>query len=42
MSMMEMEEMKQMMMAHVKMTQQIKQNVDMIDDRLKKMEDMMR
>lgn len=42
MSMMEMEEMKQMMIEHLKMTQQIKQKVDMIDERLRKMEDMMR
>lgn len=42
MPMMEMEEMKQMMMEHVKMTQQIKHKVDMIDERLRKMEDMMR
>ena len=42
MPMIEMEEMKQMMMEHVKMTQQIKQKVDMIDERLRKMESMMR
>ena len=33
--------MKQMMMEHMKMTQQIKQKVDMIDERLRKMEEKM-
>ncbi|WP_088051930.1 hypothetical protein [Virgibacillus dakarensis] len=41
MSMMEMDEMKQMMMEHMRMTQQIKQKVDMIDERLRKMEEKM-
>jgi len=38
---MEMDEMKQMMMEHMRMTQQIKQKVDMIDERLRKMEEKM-
>lgn len=41
MPMMGMDEMKQMMMEHMKMTQQIKQKVDMIDERLRKMEEKM-
>ncbi|MEN1970693.1 hypothetical protein WMZ97_21975 [Lentibacillus sp. N15] len=41
MSMIGMEEMKNMMMEHMRMTQQIKQKVDMIDDRLRKMEEKM-
>ncbi|MFS0752795.1 hypothetical protein [Oceanobacillus sp. 1P07AA] len=41
MPMMGMDEMRQMMMEHMKMTQQIKQKVDMIDERLRKMEEKM-
>lgn len=41
MPMMGMDEMKQMMMEHMKMTQEIKQKVDMIDERLRKMEEKM-
>ncbi|MDC3426172.1 hypothetical protein NC797_16875 [Aquibacillus sp. 3ASR75-11] len=41
MSMTGMDEMKQMMMEHIKMTQQIKQKVDMIDERLRIMEEKM-
>ncbi|WP_067728718.1 hypothetical protein [Oceanobacillus damuensis] len=39
MPMMGMDEMKQMTMEHMKMTQQIKQKVDMIDERLRKIEE---
>ncbi|ASK61312.1 hypothetical protein CFK37_03520 [Virgibacillus phasianinus] len=42
MSMMETEEMRQIMMAHMDLTQQIKQKVDMIDKRLIKMEEVMK
>ena len=41
MPMTEMDEMKQMMMEHIKMTHQIKQKVDMIDERLRIMEEKM-
>jgi hypothetical protein len=41
MPMMGMDEMKQMMMEHIRMTQQIKQKVDMIDKRLRIMEEKM-
>ena len=41
MPMMGMDEMKKMMMEHMKMTQEIKQKVDMIDERLRKMEEKM-
>lgn len=41
MPMMDMEQMKQMMMEHMMVTQQIKQTVDSIDERLATMERMM-
>lgn len=41
MDMDKMEQMRQMMMEHIVVTKQIKQKVDMIDGRLKKMEQMM-
>jgi hypothetical protein len=41
MEMDKMEQMKQMMMEHMKTTRQIKQKVDMIDERLKRMESKM-
>lgn len=41
MSTVEMDDMKKMMMENLKMTQQIKQKVDMIDDRLSRMEEKM-